>query len=155
MIKGTKTALAIALVAMATGPAVSVAQNQRSNSRKQDFEMGKSIEIMSNIMRDATIFYVDSTSPSEMLEDAARGMLSNMDPYTEYLPESQMQDFEVITTGKYGGVGSMIRQSGEWIEFSEPYKNSPSDKAGIRSGDRIVEINGIPMKGKDAAAVSS
>lgn len=105
-------------------------------------------------MRDATIFYVDSTSPGKMLEDAASGMFSNMDPYTEYLPESQMQDFEVITTGKYGGIGSMIRRSGEWIEISEPYKGSPSDKAGLKSGDRILEINNIDMRGKDASAVS-
>lgn len=153
MKKGIKTTLALAFVLLFVGSAVSVAQ--KSNSRKQDFEMGKSIEIMSNIMRDATIFYVDSTSPSKMLEDAARGMFSNMDPYTEYLPESQMQDFEVITTGKYGGIGSMIRKNGQWIEISEPYKHSPADKAGLRSGDRIVEINGISMQGKDASAVSS
>lgn len=149
----TKTAAALFLVLTACGSLVGMAQ--KSGSGKQDFEMGKSIEIMANIMRDATIFYVDSTSPSKMLEDAARGMFSNMDPYTEYMPENQMQDFEAVTTGKYGGIGSMIRRHNDWIEISEPYRNSPADKAGLRSGDRIVEINGISMKGKDAAAVSS
>lgn len=141
------------MVAMVcSGKSVS-AQDQ--NQSKNDYELGKSIEIVSNIMRDASIFYVDTVSSEKMLEKAAQGMLQQLDPYTEYIPQSKMDDFEAITSGRYGGIGSTVRRKGEWVEISEPYKNSPADKAGLRPGDLIIAIDGESMQNLDVSKVSS
>ena len=113
----------------------------RGQDNARDFEIAKSMEIFMNVFRDVNLFYVDSTDPGKMLKDAAEGMLENLDPYTEYIPESDKENLDIITTGAYGGIGALIRRSGEWVEISEPYYGSPADKAGLRAGDRILEID--------------
>ena len=88
-------------------------------------------------------------------EDAAEGMTRNLDPYTEFLPEEQMSNFDLLTTGKYGGIGSMIRKKGDYVIFAQPYEGSPADRAGIRIGDKILSIEGEDTKGWDPAQISS
>jgi len=131
-----------------------MAAGQARAQSAHDFEMGKNMEIFMNIFRDANIFYVDSTDPGKMIRDAADGMLSKLDPYTEYIPESEKDDLEFITTGKYGGIGALIRKSGEWVEISEPYYNSPADKAGLLAGDRILEVDSHAVNSQDLTKVS-
>lgn len=131
------------------------AQDVRANrGDNRDYQMGKSMEVFNNIFRDINLYYVDTVNSQAMLENAAQGMLQRLDPYTEYMPESRMADFEMMTTGKYGGIGSMIRQRGAWVEIGEPYLGSPADLAGLRAGERIVEIDGESMQNRDVAAVS-
>lgn len=134
---------------------VSHVMGQKDGQQKRDFQLGRSTETLMNLFRDANLYYVDSISPEKMVLDAARGMLSNLDPYTEYMPESVMREFEVETTGKYGGIGALIRQGrGAWIEIAEPYRGSPADKAGLRSGDRIVAIDDRELRGTSSEVVS-
>lgn len=128
--------------------------SKAARARDNDYRMGKSMEIFNNIFRDISLFYVDSVSSESMLENAAAGMLSKLDPYTQYLPESEMADFEMMTSGKYGGIGSMIRQRGAWVEIAEPYRGSPADLAGLKAGDRIVSIDGESMRGAAVGVVS-
>ncbi len=122
---------------------------------KGDFRLGRSMEIMANMMREVNLLYVDPVAADKLLTDAARGLVSNLDPYTEYMSEEDVADFEVITTGKYAGVGSLIRKKGDWVAFSEPYKGFPADKAGLVAGDKIVEIAGKDAKGMTTQKVSS
>ncbi|MEG2646979.1 MAG: S41 family peptidase [Mucinivorans sp.] len=125
----------------------------------QDLDAARGMEILLSVYRDATLFYVDSTKPEKMVNDALRGMLSELDPYTEYIPAKDMSDFEYQVTGKYGGIGSLIRQRGlgpkNWVEISEPYEGTPSVEIGLKAGDRLMEIDGINLQGLGSAKVSS
>lgn len=119
------------------------------------FSLGKSMEILVNVLRNISLYYVDEVDPNQLLKDATTGLVRNLDPYTEFISESEVEGFELMTTGKYGGIGSLIRQKGDWVLFAEPYKNSPADKAGIRIGDRLVEIDGRSAKGMTTEQVSN
>ena len=77
---------------------------------RNDFGLGRNMEITVNMMRELSLNYVDKVDPDKLMEGAAAGMVSDLDPYTEYIPEKNMQDFELLTTGKYGGIGALIRQ---------------------------------------------
>lgn len=127
----------------------------KAQNHKQDFKLGKSMEILLNLFRETNLYYVDSTNPEKMLKDAATAMLKNLDPYTVFIPGDEMEDFQTMLTGKYAGVGALIRQKNGWVEISEPYKNTPSDKAGLRAGDRLVAIDNISLKGATSERVSS
>lgn len=130
------------------------AANVQTNS-EQDYKMGKAMETFFNLFRSVNMFYVDTTAPDKMVKTAIDAMLDELDPYTEYIPENQMDDFDFMTTGKYAGIGSLIRQRGAWVEISEPYKGTPSDRAGMKAGDRLVEIDGVSLKNLGSEKVSS
>ena len=130
-------------------------QAQDSDRTKRDFELGQATEVLCNIMREFDMGYVDEVSPTTLLNSAVRGMVIATDPYSEYLSEEAMSDFEILTTGRYGGVGSLIRKRGDYVLFAQPYKNSPSDKAGIKIGDKILAIDGESMRGKAVDYISS
>lgn len=120
-----------------------------------DFELGRATEILANIMREFDTGYVDEVSVDVLLENASAGLVVATDPYSEYLSEKSMEEFEVLTTGKYGGVGSLIRKRGDYVIFAQPYKGSPADVGGVKIGDKILAINGEDMKGVDVTAISS
>ncbi len=121
----------------------------------RDLKLGRSIETLADIMRDVSLYYVDETNPEQLLKDAARGMTMGLDPYTEWLPAENMADFEVITTGKYGGIGAVIRQKGDYVAVAQPYEGSPADLAGLVAGDRFVAIDSVNVVGSDTERVSN
>ena len=123
-----------ALIAAAT----LVAAGAFTAASKPDFALGRNIQILFNMFRDVSAFYVDSVDTDEMLRDAAAGMTSNLDPYTVLIPEDEMEEFEILTTGKYGGIGALVRQSGDWIAIAQPYEGFPADKAGLVIGDKLL-----------------
>ncbi|HIS34756.1 MAG TPA: PDZ domain-containing protein [Candidatus Avirikenella pullistercoris] len=127
-----------------------------ASDNKKDFDTGKNMEIFFNIFKNIDIAYVDPTNPDKLMQKAADAMLSSLDPYSEYLSEEDMADFEFTTTGKYGGVGALVRLAPEkdFIHISEVYKDCPADKAGFKPGDKIVAIDGENMGGKDVTFVS-
>jgi len=139
--------VAAALLLMAAKPVKQVGN--------PDFNLGRDMEILFNTYRDLSLFYVDSVPPDKLLNDAIEGMTSNLDPYTEYMPEEEMADFEILTTGKYGGIGALIRKKGDYVVISQPYEHFPADKAGLQAGDKILEIDGRSAKGFEAAQVSA
>jgi carboxyl-terminal processing protease len=81
-------------------------------------------------------------------------MLKSLDPYTTYIPESEIEDFRFMTTGQYGGIGALITKRGDYVYISEPYEGFPAQKAGLMAGDKILEINGVSAKGKTTEEVS-
>ena len=129
------------------------AQNIERDSA--DFELAKSTEILANMMREIDTQFVDRVSSADLLKRAAMGMVMATDPYLEYLSEKDMTAFEMLTTGKYGGVGSLIRKRGDYVIFAQPYKGSPADEAGIKIGDKILAIDGKSMKGVGVETISS
>lgn len=124
-------------------------------AKSNDFGLGRNMEIVINMMRELSLGYVDPIDPDHLAERAADGMVNDLDPYTEYIPEKRMSEFEMLTTGKYGGIGSLIRQKENYVRIAQPYKNSPADRAGLKIGDRIVAIDGKDAKGYTTEQVSS
>lgn len=106
------------------------------------FEISKNLEIYADIFKQLNNNYVDEIKAGEMSKAAIDAMLETLDPYTLYKSESEIEDFRFMTTGQYGGMGALIQQHGEYVVISEPYKDFPADKAGLKAGDKILEIDG-------------
>ncbi len=122
---------------------------------RNDFGLNRNIEILVNIFREISENYVDEVEPDLLLSYAAEGISRRMDPYTVYMPEKEMASFEILTTGKYGGIGSLIRQADDYVIIAQPYEGSPADKAGLVIGDRIIAIDGESAAGFTTEQVSS
>ena len=125
------------------------AQNDRS------FEIAKNLEIFSSVYKQLNLNYVDDVDPGKAIKVAIDAMLASFDPYTNYFPESDIEDVKLQLLGEYGGVGAIITQRGDSVYISEPYKGLPADEAGLKAGDRIVAVNGESTKGKKVPDVSS
>lgn len=121
---------------------------------QQNFEISKSLDIYANVLRELNLNYVNEISAGELNQRAIEAMLESLDPYTVYVPEAQVEDFQLMTTGEYGGIGSLIQQIGNHVYISEPYEGFPAQKAGLRAGDRIMEVNGMDAAGKSSAEIS-
>ena len=119
------------------------------------FETSKNIEIFTDLYKELDLFYVDEVSSGDLIKTAIDQMLKSLDPYTTYIPESDIEDYRFMTTGQYGGIGSMITKRGEYVFISEPYEGFPAQKAGLMAGDKIVEVNGKSAKGKSTEELSS
>ena len=126
-----------------------VGQNKNNN-----FEISKSLDIYNNVLRQLNMFYVDEINPAELNESAINAMLDGLDPYTVFIPESQIEDVKLMTTGEYGGIGALIQYSDGKSMISEPYEGFPAAKAGLIPGDVFLEINGVNVEGKMTNEVS-
>jgi C-terminal peptidase (prc) len=120
-----------------------------------DFKISKSLDVFFTLFRELDIFYVDKIDPEKLVNTGINAMLESLDPYTEYIPESEKADFDFLTTGKYGGIGALIRKNGTNAQIVEIYEGSPAQKAGIRVGDEISFINGTPVGKMEIGEVSS
>jgi len=117
-----------------------------TTTRNKDLELVKNLDIYFTLFRELNMFYVDETDPEQLVTTSINSMLSSLDPYTTYIPESDMDDFKFQTTGEYGGIGSLIRRSGNQVLIAEPYDGFPAAKVGIRAGDVILEVDGKPTE---------
>lgn len=122
---------------------------------QNDFEIAKNVDIFVSILKELNAKYADEISPGDLTKTAIDAMLKSMDPYTVFYPESQIEDFKMMTTGQYGGIGALIQQHGDYVVISEPYEGCPAQKAGLIAGDKILKINGQSTKGKTSSDVSA
>ncbi len=113
------------------------------------FEISKNLDIMTTMLRELDLHYVDTIKPGELMKVGIDAMLESLDPYTDYIPESEIEDFRFMTTGEYGGIGALVQKDSSSIEIAEPYENSPAAKAGIKAGDKILRVDGIVLTGKN------
>ena len=118
------------------------------------FEISKNLDIFTTLYRELNVFYVDEVDPGSLMKTAIDAMLESLDPYTTYIPESEMEDFKFMTTGQYGGIGAIISKRGDYIIISEPYEGFPANKAGLIPGDKILKVNKKSVKGKTTEDVS-
>ena len=123
--------------------------------QRNDFGLGRNMELLLNMMRELSVNYVDPIKADDLMANAAEGMVSRLDPYTEYLSEESMKNFEFTATGKYGGIGAIIGKRDDYVVIREPYKDSPADRAGLMAGDKILAIDGVDAKGFSTEDVSS
>lgn len=122
---------------------------------QNDFEIAKNVDIFVSILKELNEKYADEISPGQLTQTAIDAMLESLDPYTVYYPESQIEDYRLMTTGQYGGVGALIMQRGDDVVISEPYEGSPAAKAGVRAGDIIRKVNNQSLEGKKSDDVST
>ena len=118
------------------------------------FEINKQLEIFTSVFKEVNLNYVDDTEPRALMEKAVEGMLKNLDPFTVYIPESKIEDFRMMQTGQYGGIGSTIRKIGDKILIADPHPGFPAAKAGLKAGDWIKAVDGNSMVGKSTEEVS-
>jgi len=125
-----------------------------TQSKSNDFEISKNLEIFSDLYKQLDLNYVDEISPGDLMKKGIDKMLESMDPFTNYIPESDIEDYKLMTTGQYGGIGALIHKQGEYVVVSEPYENFPAQKSGLVPGDKILEVDGQLAKGKTTDDVS-
>ena len=119
------------------------------------FEISKNLEIFTDLYKNINLFYAEDTQPGDLMKTGIDAMLESLDPYTTYIPESKMEDYRFMTTGQYGGIGSLIRSMDDDIYISEPYQGFPAQRAGLQAGDRIISVDGKDISGKDQEEVST
>ena len=133
---------------------VGVSTGFLANQETRDFRIAKNLDIFFSLFRELNTFYVDEIDPDKLIKAGIDNMLKTLDPYTVYFPESEADDFAIMTTGKYGGIGSLVRGSGDYAVISEVYKGFPADKAGIKPGDILKKVDGVSLKGLPTDKVS-
>ena len=126
-----------------------------AQEKQNNFEIAKSIDIYNSLLRELNLNYVDEINPGELNETAIKAMLDELDPYTVFIPESDIENAKFMTTGEYGGIGALIQYDGELTRVSDPYEGWPAQKAGIIAGDAILEVNGVDCKKKNTQEVSN
>lgn len=146
--------LLVLAVAMLVSANTMQAQSKDEGTTDYNFESVKNLDIFHSLYKELYLYYVDPIEPEKLIKTAIDKMLEGLDPYTVYIPENQIEDIKLITTGQYGGIGALIRQDGDYVMITDPYENSPAAKAGIIAGDKILEVDGHSMKGKPSDGVS-
>ena len=125
------------------------------HAQDHSFEVAKHLDILNSLYRELDLFYVDSIDPHRSLLIGIDAILEDLDPYTEYYSEEDMGDLKMITTGKYGGIGSIIRMKKDsTVIIGEPYANMPAAEVGLQVGDILLQIDTINLKGKVTSEVS-
>ena len=139
------------MLIVATLPSIVVKADE-----KHKFQLSRQISIINSIIKDLNLFYVDSIMPEILINKSIDAMLSNLDPYTLYYPANKADELKMMTTGKYAGIGSVIRfhTDKKTTVLSEPYEGMPAQKAGLKAGDAIISIDGIDVKGMSTDSVS-
>lgn len=119
------------------------------------FDIAKSLDIFATLFKEVNAFYVDEINPQDLVNDGIGGMLESLDPYTTYIPEEELENFSIQTTGQYAGIGALIGVINNKIVITNPYDGFPANKVGLKVGDEIISVDGIDIKGKNTAEVSS
>lgn len=115
-------------------------------SFKSDFfEIAKQIEIFTTLFKELNMNYVDETNPAELMDSAIKNMLSELDPYTVYLNEQDVEAYKISNAGEYSGIGALVRSYQDRMVIVEPYKGYPADEAGLKAGDEILSIGNISV----------
>ncbi len=137
----------------ALAPNVAVAQTDSDHN----FEVKKQLDVFNSIYKNLDLMYVDTLDAKEVIGTGIKAMLRSLDPYTEYYPEEKMEDLKEIYTGKFAGIGAIIRYNSKIkrVVIDEPYQGMPADKAGLKKGDIILAIDDSSMIDKNVSYVSS
>lgn len=131
------------------------AQNTESETNDRYFDINKNIDILTTILKEIDMFYVDTINIDNVVNKTVNSMLTQLDPYTNYISEKDMGDLEFMTTGEYAGIGSIISYQDSSVVINEPYEGLPADKSGLKAGDVILAIDDIDVKNSTVQEVSN
>ncbi len=138
------------IVVLASTTSISFSQEERPS----DFEIYKNLELFEMVYKTVDVSYVDESNPGKLMKAAIDAMLQELDPYTVYIPESLMEDYKLMSTGQYGGIGALIQQQGDKVVVSEPHEGFPAQKAGLYAGDQFIEIDGRNIEDLKSSEIS-
>ncbi len=113
------------------------------------FEISKNIEIFTSLYKELNMYYVDDVDPSKLMRTGVDAMMASLDPYTNYISESDIEGYRYITEGKYSGIGVSFQKAGDWLFVEAVFEGSPAQKAGLKAGDKITAVDGKSAKGRD------
>lgn len=112
------------------------------------FAIVKNLDIFATLYREVNTYYVDEINPNRLMKTGIDAMLRSLDPYTDYIPEDEIEDYRTMTTGQYGGIGAVVGTRNGKTYVVMPHENSPATKAGLRISDEIIRIDDIDLKNK-------
>jgi carboxyl-terminal processing protease len=119
------------------------------------FDIVKSLDIFATLFKEVNAYYVDEVDPQKLIRKGIDGMLQSLDPYTDYIPEDELESFRITTTGQYGGIGALIGVVNKKTVVTHPYRNFPAFRSGIKVGDEIISVDGKNVQGKSTSEVST
>ena len=134
---------------------ITVLSIHTTQAQSNSFEVIKSMELMDLIYMNLEKYYVDEPNTGELSKTSIDAMLRALDPYTVYYHEANIEDYRMMNTGQYGGIGATIRKVNEYTIITEPYEGNPAHKAGLQAGDIILSIDGRDMKDRSSEEVSN
>ena len=164
--RNTKTSL-IGLLLSVSALAFAAKPASVSDSDNNGAQLAKYLDVYNSIFKQLSLYYVDTINAKKIISSSIDEALSSLDPYTSYIPDEESSDFKFMTTGQYGGIGAVISQHPRSysidstkseafdVLISEPYEGLPADKAGLRAGDVIVQIDKTKIKGQTLSEVSA
>ena len=127
-------------------PIIAIAFLFIGSSYKSDFfEIAKQIEIFTTLFKELNMNYVDETNPAELMDTAIKNMLNELDPYTKFLNEQDVETYRINNAGEYSGIGAMVRSFDDRLLIIEPHEGYPADKAGFKAGDELIQIGDIKV----------
>ncbi|KAA9325582.1 S41 family peptidase [Hymenobacter busanensis] len=139
---------------LAAGAALLFSFKTVSTDSERYFEIAKNLDIFATLFKEVNTYYVDDVTPSKMVKTGIDAMLKSLDPYTNYIPEDDIEDFRTMTTGQYGGIGAVVvKRSGKTV-VQTAYEGYPAQKAGLLPGDEILSINGVSLEKKNNSDIS-
>jgi len=118
------------------------------------FEITKNLDIFTTLFKEVNAYYVDEVNPAELMNTGIEAMLSSLDPYTNYIPEDEIEDYRTMTTGQYGGIGAVIGKNQGKNMVIMPYEGFPAHNAGLKIGDEILQVDGIDVSDKSTSEIS-
>ena len=125
-----------------------------ASDNERYFEIAKNLDIFVTLFKEVNTYYVDEITPAKLVKTGIDGMLRSLDPYTNYIPEDDIEDFRTMTTGQYGGIGaSVVKRNGKTV-VQTAYEGYPAQKAGLLPGDEILDINGVVVDKKTNSDIS-
>ena len=119
------------------------------------FKISKSIDIFGKVYKEVAMNYVDDVNPENFMVAGIKGMLTSLDPYTNYIDETMKKDFDIVTTGKYGGIGTSVGLRNDKVTILELMEGYPAQRQGLRVGDEIIKVDSIELSKENYEELSS
>lgn len=125
-----------------------------NNPNERYFEITRNLDIFSTLFKEVNAYYVDEVNPNQLMKTGIDAMLASLDPYTNYIPEDDIEDYRTMTTGQYGGIGAIIGHRNGKNLIMMPYEGFPAHKSGLKIGDEILKVDGIDVTDKNTSDIS-
>ncbi|MBF9142377.1 S41 family peptidase [Hymenobacter properus] len=119
-----------------------------ASDNERYFEIAKNLDIFATLFKEVNTYYVDEITPAKLVKTGIDAMLRSLDPYTNYIPEDDIEDFRTMTTGQYGGIGASVAKRNGKAVVTSTLEGYPAQKAGLLPGDEILDINGVVVDKK-------